>query len=138
MLDDVAFAAWIESLRQPFRAKDLSLDWLEGKECLDAGCGNGLYSVALAFLSGSRTVGADISRRAIGAAQECFRRVENLEFAVANIKHLPFCEGSFDFVVCLRVLHHNAHGEEAVSELRRVLRVGGLLYAGESLWTKPF
>ncbi len=79
-----------------------------------------------------------MSKGAVGEAQERFRRVENLEFTVASIEHQPFCEGSFDFVICLRVLHHNAHREETVSELRRVLRIGGLLYAGESLWTKPF
>ena len=138
MHNDMVFTAWMESLRQPFRAKDLSLDWLEGKECLDAGCGNGLHSVALAFLSRSRTVGVDISKRAIGEAQERFKRVENLEFAVASVNRLPFCDGSFDFVTCLRVLHHNAHREKASSELKRVLRVGGLLLAGETLWTKPF
>ena len=138
MRNDMAFMAWIESLRQPFRAKDLSLDWLDGKECLDAGCGNGLYSVALAFLSRSRTVGVDISKGAVGEAQERCRRVENLAFTVANIKDLPFCDDSFDFVICLRVLHHNAYPEEAISELRRVLRIGGLLYTGEALWTKPF
>ena len=129
MRNDVVFAAWIESLRRPFRAKELPLDWLEGKECLDVGCGNGLHSAALAFLSRGRTV---------GEAQERFKRVENLEFTAASINHLPFRDGSFDFVICLRVLHHNAHCEKASSELERVLRVGGLLYAGESLWTNPF
>jgi ubiquinone/menaquinone biosynthesis C-methylase UbiE len=134
----MVLTVWIESLRRPFRAKNLSLDWLEGKECLEAGCGNGLYSVALAFLSGSRTVGVDISKAAVGEAQERFKAVENLAFTTANAKHLPFCDDSFDFVICLRVLHHNAHHEEVISELRRVLRIGGLLYAGETLSTKPF
>ncbi len=143
MRDDMVFTAWIESLRRPFRARNLSLGWLQGKECLDAGCGNGLYSVVLAFLSGSRTVGVDISKRAIGEAQERFKGVEKLEFTMANIEHLPFCNGSFDFIICLRVLHHNTNREEAISELKRVLRVGGMLYTGESLYraskrrTKP-
>jgi ubiquinone/menaquinone biosynthesis C-methylase UbiE len=133
--DAMVFTSWIESLRKPFRDKNLSLGWLEGKECLDAGCGNGLYSVALAFLSKGRTVGVDISRGTIGEVKESFRGVENLEFAVANIEHLPFCDGSFDFVICLRVLHHIAHRDEVISELKRVLRVGGMLYTGDSLYS---
>ncbi len=133
MCDEIIFTSWIESLRKPFRDKNLSLGWLEGKECLDAGCGSGLYGVALAFLSKSRTVGVDINKETLDQAQDRFKEVEYLEFVMANIEHLPFCAGSFDFVICLRVLHYIAHRYEVISELKRVLRVGGMLYTGESL-----
>ncbi len=136
MPDEIVVTAWIESLRQPFRAKNLSLDWLEDKDCLDAGCGIGLHSAALAFLSECRTIGVDISQISLEEAQKHFTGVANLEFVMADVENLPFCNDSFDFVNCLRVLHHNVNQEEIISELKRVLRVGGMLYTGESLWRK--
>lgn len=65
--------------------------------------------------------------------QKRFEGVANLEFAGASVEHLPFCDGSFDFAFCVRVLHHGVRGEEAISELRPVSRAGVMLCIGDSL-----
>jgi SAM-dependent methyltransferase len=43
----------------------------------------------------------------------------------ANLEHLPFCNQSFDLVICSDVLEHVRRYEEALSELARVVRSGG-------------
>ena len=42
---------------------------------------------------------------------------------------LPFQDGSIDVVITTAVLEHVLHPEQAVAEMRRVLRVGGLVYS---------
>ena len=52
------------------------------------------------------------------------------EFVLANAELLPFEDESFDRVIMTCVLHHLENPEAALSEMRRVLCVGGSL----SLW----
>ena len=47
---------------------------------------------------------------------------------VADISRLPFADGEAARVVCDNVLEHLAEPEKAVSEMRRVLQTGGLVY----------
>lgn len=51
------------------------------------------------------------------------------EVIIGPIESLPFEEGSFDSVLCNAVLEHVADPEAAMSELARVVRVGGHVVA---------
>ena len=90
---------------------------------LDAGCGTGAMAIKL---SGIGTVTAmDFSPHALH-----FCRLRGLPHLVAgSINALPFASGAFDAVVCLDVLYHAAvtDDQQAIRELTRVLRPGGLL-----------
>jgi SAM-dependent methyltransferase len=46
-------------------------------------------------------------------------------FVAADALHLPFAEGSFDAVVCIRLLHHLPSGRLRVDALRELARVSG-------------
>jgi SAM-dependent methyltransferase len=105
---------------------------------LDAGCGTGGTTVALALsgLAPERVVGFDASAEAIAAAR---LRAEGyglgtqaVDFAhVAAGNPLPFEDGAFDLVVCVSVLEFisTAAARRAfVAELLRVVRPGGHLY----------
>ena len=48
---------------------------------------------------------------------------------VCDAHDLPFADGTFDAVVCQAVLEHVADPPRVVTELRRVLRPGGLAYS---------
>lgn len=97
---------------------------------LDAGCGAGLISLALARRGGNNVTGVDAASGAVLAAQRT-AEVQGLtglaRFQQGSLYELPFADGSFDAIVCSDVLEHLTDLRRALRELRRVLRPGGLL-----------
>lgn len=89
---------------------------------LDAGAGAGGM---LAALGGREAVGLDLSKLAIGYA--CARTGKPL--VRGTVTRLPFAPESFDAVLMLDVLYHEAVEDDglAVREAARVLKPGGLL-----------
>lgn len=86
---------------------------------LDAGCGEGWYTAALAqtvAAGGGRTAGVDLSKPAVKkAARQCPAG----EFAVASVYHLPLADRSVDILTdCFSPL--------AAEEFYRVLKPGGI------------
>lgn len=89
---------------------------------LDAGCGTGYLSLKLAPFG--HVTAVDISEEAIAFAKKRGVKAER-----ASISDLPFDAGTFDVIVSIDVLYHNAVKDDgkALCELRRVLKPGGLL-----------
>jgi len=50
-------------------------------------------------------------------------------FRVTDAQEMPFADGSFDVVIANHMLYHVPRRDRALSEIRRVLRPGGRLYA---------
>ncbi|MGH9458945.1 MAG: class I SAM-dependent methyltransferase, partial [Thermoanaerobaculia bacterium] len=109
-------------------ASGFDTSWFRGKRCLDAGCGGGRNSVAMARLGASEVVGIDVGEEGIRNAQERASGLPNVRFQVGSLLDLPFADASFDLVWCAGVLMHTADEERALDELVRVLRPGGYLY----------
>jgi ubiquinone/menaquinone biosynthesis C-methylase UbiE len=104
------------------------LDRLGGGALLDVGCGPGMMAQAC-LDRGFSFSGIDISEAMIA---ECHRRLgtrESATFSVGKLQSLPFPDASFDVVLCMGVLEYVADKEQstAISEMRRVMRPGGLL-----------
>jgi SAM-dependent methyltransferase len=93
-------------------------------EILDAGCGTGGMTKVLG--SRGRVTGIDFSSEALRLAK--LRRLPGL--VRASVGELPFEAGRFDLVTCFDVLYHLNVDDDvaALSELRRVLRPGGVLH----------
>jgi ubiquinone/menaquinone biosynthesis C-methylase UbiE len=117
---------------------DLSALWaslpLRGAtKVLDAGCGRGLYTLAIASRldPGAKIVGVDLWQQGVEELSRSARRqgTGNVESVRADLAHLPFLEsGSVDLVFGATVLHDLvARGAHAavLGELSRVLREGG-------------
>jgi SAM-dependent methyltransferase len=108
---------------------------------LDCGCGPGSITVGFAeVVSPGGVVGIDIEPKMIERA-EAFaseNQVANVEFRVADITDLPFDEGQFDVVFSSSVLEHLVEPVKALSEMRRVLRPGGLMAVVQTDWADPF
>ncbi len=51
------------------------------------------------------------------------------EFRCADVQELPFGDGGFDAVIANHMLYHVPDRPRALSEISRVLRAGGTLYA---------
>jgi ubiquinone/menaquinone biosynthesis C-methylase UbiE len=105
-------------------------------ELLDAGCGTGAYSAALAGRVG-RITAVDLSEGMLAIARAKLALAERDGRAVlrhGSITALPFAEASFDAVMFNQVLHHLEDGGDpayggharALAEAQRVLRPGGL------------
>lgn len=87
----------------------------QGHTVLDAGCGEGYYTAAIA--RDNRVIGIDISKDALRLAAG---RCKEADFAVASISDIPLPAGSTDTVVTIFAPDSNR-------EFWRVLKSGGRL-----------
>jgi glycosyltransferase involved in cell wall biosynthesis/ubiquinone/menaquinone biosynthesis C-methylase UbiE len=103
------------------------LEWLElrdGERVFDCGCGMGFYLMAMGELRSLRLVGLDGDVERLHWA-----RSEDVpaELLSGNILRLPFPDASFDKVLMSEVLEHIDDDQQALREIYRVLKPGGIL-----------
>src|SRR5262245_12110009 len=65
-------------------------NWFKGKSCLDAGCGGGRNSIAMARLGAKEVVGIDVGEQGLVDAQQRSRGLSNLKFRHGSILDIPF------------------------------------------------
>lgn len=110
-----------------------------GQVILDAACGTGLPSLALAerLRANGKIIAIDTSTSMIAAAMRIARSagVTNIEHRPMDVAALEFEDGSFDAVTCKEGLMFCADPVQAASELRRVLKPGGRFAI--SAWDEP-
>jgi S-adenosylmethionine decarboxylase len=82
-------------------------------------------------------VGIDISKPTIERARDEFRGAP-LCVAGADVRALPFQDGSFDAIYSMGTIEHFAETEQAVGELLRVLKPGGRAIVGVPNRHDPF
>jgi SAM-dependent methyltransferase len=108
-----------------------------GMRLLDVGCGPGSITRGLAErLAPGEVVGIDLSRETLAAARQdaADRGITNLRYEEASVYELPFAEGSFDVVFAHQVLQHLAEPGNAIEQMLRVLRPGGLIAVRDVDW----
>lgn len=101
-----------------------------GSDVLDVGCGPGTITCDFAALvSPGRVTGLDRSPDIIVQAKELAveREVPNVEFVAGNIYDLDFEDETFDVVHAHQVLQHLTDPVEALREMRRVAKPGGIV-----------
>jgi ubiquinone/menaquinone biosynthesis C-methylase UbiE len=100
---------------------------------LDVGCGPGTITADLAGRV-RRVVATEINDDALamGQAEAQDRGVLNIDFVVADVHALDFPDDSFDVVHAHQVLQHVADPVQALREMRRVCRPGGVVAARDS------
>jgi SAM-dependent methyltransferase len=101
----------------------------DGGDILDAPCGFGRHSIPLAG-AGYRVTGADRSSVQLDEARRTADDPHNPQWVQADIRQLPFEDGSFDAVFNLfsSLGYRGEEGDlETLREFRRVLRPGGAL-----------
>jgi len=101
-----------------------------GLSLLDVGCGPGNITSGLAErLEGGVVVGIDRSEEVITRAREQYPSTpqRNVSFRVGDVYQLDLPDESFDVVYAHQVLQHLVRPIDALTQMRRVLRPGGLL-----------
>ena len=102
----------------------------DGSTVLEAGCGTGAQTVAIAQRSkGARIVAVDVSAASLAEAQIRVSAAGcgNVEFRQADLRALPFAPASFDHVFLCFVLEHLPDPAAALAGLRPLLRPGGTI-----------
>lgn len=102
-----------------------------GRKGLDLGCGLGMQTAEMCR-RGYDVTGIDPSVGLLGHAR---RLHPEAKFAVGSALELPFPDASLDFVYTIGVVHHlpgTRAQRQAVREIERVLKPGGMLIVHES------
>jgi len=102
---------------------------IKNGKVLDIGCSIGHDSLELAKRRGYRVVGIDIDKVSIDTAKEIKKilRIKNASFLNVDILQNRFKNEEFDAIVMLEVLEHFKNDSQAIREISRVLKKGGIL-----------
>ncbi len=98
---------------------------VRGLDVLDIACGEG-YGSALLAASAASVVGVDVSPEAVAHAERKYS-LKNLRFQTGDCRSIPIESASVDVVVSFETIEHLEEHEVFMSEIRRVLKPGGLL-----------
>jgi len=105
-----------------------------GDTVLDIGCGEGRHSIGLYVDREVNAIGIDLSMEDMKTAKNRIKdfsisetNTSSCAFGAGDIKSLPFEDNVYDAVICSEVLEHLESLDDAVSEIVRVLKPGGVL-----------
>lgn len=100
---------------------------------LDLGCGSGRWTKFIA--KKVKLVEAVDPSNAVFSANYLNRNEKNVRVTQASVSNIPFEDNTFDFVICLGVLHHIPNTQQALTDLVKKIKKGGtiLLYLYYSL-----
>ena len=102
-----------------------------GMHVLDLASGSGepALSVATAVGPQGRVTATDLLREMLHIAEEnaSARNIKNIDFRAADAEQLPFPRHMFDRVTCRFGIMFIPNIQKALSEMRRVLKPGGLV-----------
>jgi SAM-dependent methyltransferase len=112
---------WLDEIQLP-------ADWFRGKLVLDAGCGSGRWTYAMAQL-GATVVAVDLTNAGVEVTRRATAQLDRVAALQASVFHLPFRPGSFDLVVSWGVLHHTPDTRAAFERVAPLVKQGGQFYA---------
>jgi len=108
-----------------------------GDRVLDLGCGEGRHCHGVHMIGGVHVVGLDLDIPSLTKAREGVAMLPERSdkegaltgFLSGSAYGLPFADDTFDAVICSEVLEHLHDYEDAIAEIRRVLKPGGTFAA---------
>jgi 2-polyprenyl-3-methyl-5-hydroxy-6-metoxy-1,4-benzoquinol methylase/uncharacterized protein YbaR (Trm112 family) len=110
---------------------DQPRDSLKDMLILDAGCGNGTLSAAIAA-TGARVVAMDYSSSVeaahVKAAQMLGNNDRELHFVQGDVQHPPFAKNIFDIIYSDGVLHHTDSTKKSFIAIIPMLKKQGKLF----------
>ncbi|MDP4532493.1 class I SAM-dependent methyltransferase [Marinobacter salarius] len=121
-----------------FQRMKVLLGDVRGKGVLEYGCGNGWMTAELAGL-GCNLSTFDISEEAIISTRSLLAKrgvLSNVKLDQMAAEKLNYADNSFDVIFGFAILHH-LDLDQALSELYRVMKPGGVAIFAEPLESNP-
>lgn len=114
----------------------------QGATVLDIGCGSGLDSIIAAHRVGAsgKVTGIDFSEDMLKRARQAVKEIaidDQVEFFCAAAEELPMKGCSIDIILVNGIFNLNPKRDQVFSELSRVVKAGGKVYAAEMVFTEP-
>jgi len=103
---------------------------VNNRKILDVGCGTGNYCIPLAK-KGAEVTGIDSSREMISRAKEKAEKEDaQVRFYIGKAERLPFDSKTFDIVLSITACEFLENIQEAVEEMKRVVKDNGKIVIG--------
>ncbi len=118
-----------QNIGEPVFSKYVEYSELKGKKVLDIATGTGFATVTFAK-AGAEVTGIDLTDYAVASTQRNFK-LRGLTGTILRMdaQQLAFPDNHFDFVCAHGCLMHMPDTQKAVSEIHRILKPGGKVYA---------
>ncbi|MEQ9486658.1 class I SAM-dependent methyltransferase [Coleofasciculus sp. F4-SAH-05] len=121
---------FIHNLVTPYYLTNRKIPEIEGKVILDAGCGTGYATLALAMANpGAMIVGTDISDISLTTARKRleYHGYKNVNFYTSSIEDLPQLGLEFDYINCDEVLYLLPDPISGLKAMKSVLKPEGII-----------
>ena len=101
----------------------------EGAKVLELGCGTAVMWQNRKIPPGATIVLSDFSPLMLQKATELLQNNPAFSFRQIDIQEIPYGDAAFDVVIANHMLYHVPDKNKALTEVRRVLKPGGIFYA---------
>lgn len=132
MTDDIYFDQSYEFTRERFEKSGFDpVEVFRNKVVVDAGCGSGKFSAAIARFGAAKVIGLDIGQRGLDFAKKQAGKVsygDRLDYRFGSLLDMPLEDQSVDMVWSNGVIHHTLGYETCLKEFHRVIKPGGTLF----------
>lgn len=132
---------YVYNLATSFYLRNQEVIDTKGKVILDAGCGSGYTSLALAEANpGAKIVGIDLSEASVKIARQRmeYHGFDNAEFHVLSIEDLPKLGMEYDYINCDETLYLLPNPVLGLQVMKSVLKPNGIIHTNLHSYRQRF